>query len=688
MLETATHARLNRAFALAAAALVLCRPCTPAEGGTFHGLNAGAPVWNGVVQFTPQKAAQFAATGTEAVRINFRLDGGATSWDAGQLAVYDQVIQNATDAGLEVLGLFSNETVAGGQSAWNDDADGDGRNSYVDAFADTALQLVDRYKDDIKRFEVWNEPNAWTNPSFAVDPQNAGGTYILPRVYANILSETYRHLNTGGQTLLDANGVSLATGGLFAHDIGGSFTNSMPYFQQVYDQSSVWSSFQADTGRAYPWEDFGYHFYISQGTPLSQSYLASYFNTVRATKTANSDPSDIVVTEFGWQTVGSNTQAFQRDNMAVAYDYLETQPDVSGTYWYQWTDDVTGAWGIVDGAGNQKLSYGEFVARNGGPPDPVGRVVSVTEHAPNDGSLSIGFSGTDLLQGLIAAELPGDAGWHPANPAATNGSGDPNGLPAFTDGIGDTGSGLTGLLNDFLGSGNPAKKLEYDLGAPHDLEEIRVFTGNNGADGRIFSTTVVWTSTDGSDFDLLGYFQSDPSGSSNNASTPGGPDQSTLVRIFTDDGSDLAEDVTHLRFDLYAASNLEGIMLDPFDGPNAFTGSDDGLGAAFVSPLVRELDVIGTPSPADDADFDGDGDVDLLDLMVLQRGFGIGSTQAQGDANNDGVVNAEDLQAWRGQFTGSVAAAGFVPEPSAGWLALCAAAVNPGRKNRRLGTRT
>ena len=573
--------------------------------------------------------------------MNFRLDAGATSWNATQLGLYDEVIQNARNAGLEILGLFSNETVSGGQAAWNADPDGDGVNSYVDNFADTALLLVDRYKDDIKQYEIWNEPNAWTNPYYQSDPLNAGGTYILPRVYAEMLSQTYRHLNTGGQTLLDDYNISFATGGLLAHDIGGSFSTAMPYFQQVYDRDAVWSSFQADTGIPYPWDDFGYHFYISQGGPASQAQLGSYFNAVRSTKAANGDLSDIVVTEFGWQTVGSNTEQLQRDNMATAYDYLEGQSDVSGTYWYQWVDDGTGAWGIVHGNGVHKLSYDEFAARNQtGPPDAV---AFTTEHAAHDGALSRPISSDDLLQGLIAMERPGDNGWHSANPAATNGSLDPNGLPAFTDGVGDIGTGLTGLLNDYPGSAVPTKLLQYDLGSPHDIDEIRIFTGNLGKDGRIFSTTGVWTSTDGDAFEFLGYFQSDPSGTANNASTPGGPDGSTLVRVFRDDGTQLATDITHLRFDLYAVANIGGLMHDPFSGVNPFTGLDDGLEPAYVSPLVREIDVLGTLSWLPSADFDDDGNVDGHDFLIWQKGFQTGSTRPEGDANGDGLVDQADL---------------------------------------------
>lgn len=636
----------------------------PAGADTFHGLNAGAPVWNGNVLLTPQAASAFAATGTGSVRVNFRLDSGAISWNANQLAMYDQVISNARNAGLEVLGLFSNETVAGGQVAWNDDGDGDGVNGYVTDFANTAQFLVDRYQTDIRTFEIWNEPNAWSNPGYASDPQNAGGTYILPRVYANLLSETYRSL--ADSALVGPEGVQLTTGGLLAHDIGGSFSTAMPYMQQVYDQASVWGSFEGEFGRQYPWDNFGYHFYISQGSALETEQIADYFNAVRSGQAANNDSADVMVTEFSWQTVGTNTQELQRDNMATAYDYMESQSYIKRTYWYQWTDDVTGAWGLVDGVGQPKLSYHEFVARNEGQGP---RIVASTEHAMDDSGLSVGYSSTDLLDGLIPTELAGDNGWHPANPASTDPN-NPNGLAAFTDGAGDLGSGVTGLLNDFPAEGAPTKTIVYDLMAPHDIDEIRLHTGNAGKDGRIFSSTAIYTSTDGENFELLGYFQSDPSGTENSASTPGGPDGATVVTISSDDLQPMVTSVEYMRFDFYAAADVNGLVRDPFDGVNPFTGIDDGLTEAYVSPLVREIDVFGSLSLQSAGDFNGDGIVDLADYTLWRNHLGAGTDEAIND-RGDGIpgVTAADYLVWKSNFgqnygTLQQSAASPTPEPS------------------------
>jgi len=42
--------------------------------------------------------------------------------------------------------------------------------------------------------------------------------------------------------------------------------------------------------------------------------------------------------------------------------------------------------------------------------------------------------------------------------------------------------------------------------------------------------------------------------------------------------------------------------------------------------------------------------VDGADFLVWQRGYGIGTAHAEGDANFDGVVDGDDLTIWQAQF--------------------------------------
>jgi hypothetical protein len=314
----------------------------------------------------------------------------------------------------------------------------------------------------------------------------------------------------------------------------------------------------------------------------------------------------------------------------------------------------------------------------GGPALAV--VTSTTTHGILANDLDSSISNSDILHGLIATELPGDMGWHPANPAADD-SLDPNGLPAFTDGFGinrAAGTGnLYGLLNDFPGEGVPAKLLQYDLPSATDLERIHIFTGNDREpeppDGRVYSTTVIRYSTNnGANYTQLGYFQSDPSGTRNLLF--GDPELGeidanvTLVEIFDDTSSTMIAGVTNLQIDFYAVDNTGGQMRDPYDGVNPFTGVDDELTFAIVSPLVWEIDVFGQEAAFSSADFDQDGDIDGADFLAWQEGYGTTGTAtlADGDANDDKNVNTTDLEIWQAEFGDAAATTTWsaVPEPS------------------------
>jgi hypothetical protein len=239
-------------------------------------------------------------------------------------------------------------------------------------------------------------------------------------------------------------------------------------------------------------------------------------------------------------------------------------------------------------------------------------------------------------------------------------------LAAFTDGLGIRSTNLTGLLNDNFpvesASGRPAKIVQYPLGAPSDIGRINIITGNrNNADGRIFCTVYVEYSTDNAfTFQPLGYFQSDPSGTINNENAPVPPldpaQRSTLLSVFDDASPTMLTGVTDIIFNFYSVDNTGGQMRDPFAGVNPFTGLDDGLTVAFVSPLVFEIDVL-APAEGLDGDFNNDGGVNAADYVVWRKEIG----------------TPAEFNLWRANFgtsLGSGGAGGMGPVPEPGALAM------------------
>lgn len=358
-------------------------------------VNPGAPIWNGTIAFNDAMAADIASSGCRAVRINFRLDGN-TTWTSKLLGKYDTIIQNARNHNLQVLGLFSNETTAGTQADWNQNYNTTGLNPYLTSYAANTWLLINRYKGSIKLFELWNEPDCW-----AVDPNtnplNAGNSYIWPKIHANLTAETYKKcIAMGGANFFATNGILLVSGGLFAHDIDGVFATSRPYFTNVYNQTAVWDAFQALTGRRYPWDYFGYHFYLNQGEPVSTSELLAYFDDIRAMKIAYGDASQIVVTEFGWSSAAGDD--LQASNLRDTYDWLRSQSDILSAYWYQWNNS-DGGYGLIYNNGSHKPSYAQFAAQCALPDVPTADF----QASPPSGQFPLVVQFTDTSQGAVAS---------------------------------------------------------------------------------------------------------------------------------------------------------------------------------------------------------------------------------------------------------------------------------------------
>jgi hypothetical protein len=323
----------------------VCRP----------GVNPGAPVWDGTIVLDEARVAGIAAAGVKTVRLDFRREG---EWDDAAFARYDTIIAGLHGAGITVHGLVTYEAITASQEQWNDDADGDGMNAAVVEFADTFAVLAGRYGDRIARWELWNEPNCYgVDPTD--DPQHAGCYYVLPRVLAHMVAESYLRVRDS----VDAGSIQLVVGGLLAQDVHGPLNTGADYLQSFYAES-VWGWLEEQTGRRYPWSGIGIHPYTDQDRATDGAQLLAVVDAIEGVMNANGDLfSTLPVTEMGWSVASVDSET-QSANLTTAYDVLGQRPRIDEISWFSYTDAPSAGlyFGLVDEQGAARPAYAAMQA--------------------------------------------------------------------------------------------------------------------------------------------------------------------------------------------------------------------------------------------------------------------------------------------------------------------------------------
>jgi hypothetical protein len=399
---------------VAAAALV---PTVAAQGN--QGLQAGWAIDDsGHVNFEHSVVSELPfmqQAGAGVVRVNFRLGACFKDWTStgcstadgpNALAVYDQVVNTAiTTYHLKVVGLISNESWNGSQADWTANSAevgrGNGDNRYGQAFAQNAAGvLATHFAGRVTVWEVWNEPNAWTeNPSPGV---YTGSTFVYPSNFAWLLKRSYAAIKAAAP----GSGSTVVSGGLFGHDPGGASvavtspagisrivikhgtaanlasrtgasarvtcTSSVPsgadYLCDVYSMGQQKAGWRAG---AYPLDVIGQHLYIDQGGVTSSSKITAYLQDVRGAYLAYEGATTqkkTEVTEFGWVANPSSATysadaANQARNVQIAYSTFHTTAYVTRADYFAAQDVPEGNvfYGLVQGDGvTYKPAFGMY----------------------------------------------------------------------------------------------------------------------------------------------------------------------------------------------------------------------------------------------------------------------------------------------------------------------------------------
>lgn len=376
-----------------------------ASGQGDQGLQGGWAVDNaGNVVFLHSLTSQYGfmqTAGAGWVRVNFRLGACFKDWTSAgcngttALQTYAPVVKGARDAGLQVLGLLSNESWPGDQQQWTagnaETTERTGDNQYARDFsAKAAGVLAAAFAGQIAAWEIWNEPNAWT--FVGANGQVSGGTFLYPSNFAWLLKRSYQAIKTA-----DSTNPQVISGGVLGHDPagvarvlvedgrarrvtvrgdlagtgllrqpasgGGACSASIPTSGADY----VCATYAMGIAKAgwvsvsYPLDGVGQHLYVDQGGPTSSAKLKSFFDDLRNAYGAYEGQTTIKkthVTEIGW-TTDFVPPAVQAKNLQTAYQTARSIAYVLRSYWFNVQDipEASLAYGLVNGNGTPKPAF-------------------------------------------------------------------------------------------------------------------------------------------------------------------------------------------------------------------------------------------------------------------------------------------------------------------------------------------
>lgn len=312
-----------------------------------------------------------ANTCTPNVRLNFILGPWSSPDDVtlhnGKTwkQTYDEIVDSLVNRGITIYGLI------GAQISYNfigdllinypsaNPADSAQAAQWEQDYVYNFVSVVDKFKDRIRTFESYNEPNNWDNGWTSV---------VCAKWFALMLQDIY--LNTkyfNGHATDSLWQVDLISGALFTFDLN----DGSSYMNDVYNYGKntwAWDWTSSQTG-SYPLDGIGQHLYCVQGSSDSATIVNAISANINGmwnviTTWEGATNKQIWISEFGWES-SAVTEQGQADNLRNTYGLLLNDSRIALANYFTLSDWPGYYWGIYYwgnfSASDRKLAYYEFL---------------------------------------------------------------------------------------------------------------------------------------------------------------------------------------------------------------------------------------------------------------------------------------------------------------------------------------
>ncbi|MFZ5477314.1 MAG: N-acetylmuramoyl-L-alanine amidase [Myxococcota bacterium] len=327
-----------------------------AAGAAWLGLDANAPL-NGTA-IAPQVAdpAIVADAGAGWVRINFLLGGFSSIDDPAWAEAYRTILAGYRDRGVQVYGLVGREIMSGDDVRFQDETCGADGVAWVDAYTARFVKVVDLFKDDVRTWESFNEPNDWSGTSSSI---------MEPCLYAYMLQQVW--LETKQFNGHDADpawrDLTIVSGPLFAHWNEDGATAQ--YLADTYAAgTSRWAwDWVAATYGQYPLDGVGLHLYEAQGGGDAAGVAWEMSDKLRRFQAVTDawDPGKPVwISEIGWQASAVGGDDAHAEIVSAALDALRGDTRIAMVNWFSVVDFGDTTWGLRTADLQPKVSYTRF----------------------------------------------------------------------------------------------------------------------------------------------------------------------------------------------------------------------------------------------------------------------------------------------------------------------------------------